>query len=329
LLKENDIRPADLYEKYLEMSAADALIYFNSSERRQIPCPACENPYAHPVFEKCGFRYVVCNYCSTLYQSPRPPFEDFARFYQDSPSSHYWVETFFPAVAEVRRESLFRPKVIEINKLCQSSNFFPQVVVDVGAGYGLFLEAWREKFPNTEVIAVEPNKTMAAICRSKKLGVLECFAEEAESLNDKVDLVVGLEVIEHVHNPLIFVCSLCKLLKSGGHILLTGLTVDGFDIQVLWEHSRSVCPPHHINFMSIKGFEDLFIKAGFKNIQVFTPGKLDVDIVRNALSSKTDILDEQRFIRTLLGQSQETAAAFQHFLSENRLSSHCWVWAEK
>jgi SAM-dependent methyltransferase len=328
-MKESDIRPADLFQKYLDMSAADAEAFFGASERFDIPCPACESATTKPAFEKWGFHYVVCDNCKTLYQSPRPPQADFSRFYQDSPSSRYWAQTFFPTVAEARREKLFRPKVQEIANLCEKNHFSPHVIADIGAGYGLFLQEWRRSFPETQAIAVEPNPDMADICRSKNLEVLECFAEEAGDLYGKVDLVVGLEVIEHVHDPFSFVCSLWKLLQTEGRILLTGLTIDGFDIQVLWEHSKSIAPPHHINFMSVKGFETLLSRAGFKNIQVFTPGKLDVDIVRNTALEIPDILENQRFIRILLERRQETTEAFQKFLSENQLSSHCWMWAEK
>ncbi len=328
-MKEHEIRPADLFEKYLELSAADALAYFNSSQREDIPCPACGDDITQPAFEKWEFGYVLCETCGSLYQSPRPPVEDFARFYQESPSSIYWAKTFFPAVAEVRRERLFRPKVKQIAQLCKNEAFFPDVLADIGAGYGLFLEEWRKSFPETKLIAVEPNPTLAEVCRSKNFDVAECFAERAAHLNGQVDLIVALEVIEHVHDLKRFCCALRDLLRQGGKILLTGLTVDGFDIQVLWEKSQSISPPHHINFVSIRGFEHLLTRAGFRRIRIFTPGKLDVDIVKNAATENSDIFAGQRFISRLLGRSEVVLQAFQKFLSEHQLSSHCWIWAER
>ena len=328
-MKEHDIRPADLFKKYLELCEADAITYFGSSPRRDIPCPACDSDKATPAFEKWGFGYVLCEFCGTLYQSPRPVQEDFARFYQESPSSLYWAKTFFPTIAEARRESLFRPKVQEIAQLCRDEGFFPDVLADIGAGYGLFLEEWRESFPETDLIAVEPNPTLAEVCRSKSFNVAECFAERAAHLNGKVDLVVALEVIEHVHDLMAFCSALKDLLRKGGKVLLTGLTVDGFDIQVLWEKSKSISPPHHINFVSVLGFEQLFSRAGFRNIRIFTPGKLDVDIVKNTVNENSDILSGQRFVSHLLSRSEAVLQDFQNFLREHQLSSHCWIWAEK
>ena len=328
-MKESDIRPLDLFRKYLKMSVEDAATYFGLSLRENISCPACESEVGTPAFEKNGFGFVLCDVCGTLYQNPRPPMEDFSRFYQESRSAEYWAKAFFPAVAEVRRTSLFRPKVKEIGRLCEEKGFSPEVLADIGAGYGLFLEEWRAIFPETKLIAIEPNPDLAEVCRNKGFNVVESFAEEALDLHGQIDLVVALEVIEHVYDPLIFCRSLRNLLKDGGRILLTGLTVDGFDIQVLWKDSKSISPPHHINFMSIVGFKQLLTRAGFSNVQIFTPGKLDVDIVKNTVAEKPDILTGQRFIKNLLGRSEDVLKEFQKFLRDHQLSSHCWIWAEK
>lgn len=55
-----------------------------------------------------------------------------------------------------------------------------------------------------------------------------------------------------------------------------------------------------------------------------TPGKLDVDIVRNASRQDPDLLRGQRFLQRLINDEQ-SAAAFQDFLADNRMSSHAWV----
>jgi hypothetical protein len=59
-------------------------------------------------------------------------------------------------------------------------------------------------------------------------------------------------------------------------------------------------------------------------IEVMTPGRLDVDIVRNAVASDESILDGQRFLKRVLSDDV-VAAEFQRFLAEHQLSSHAWV----
>lgn len=328
-MKEKDIRPTDVLLEYLRLSALDAKHYFDPARRVAVPCPACGSDDPQYAFEKHGFAYDVCGACGTLYLSPRPPLEEFEAFYNDSPSSLYWANTFSPAVAEVRREKIFVPRVEKISGMCNSRHFFPKMVMDVGAGYGIFLEEWKKVHSGSSVCAVEPGAELAETCREKGIEVLKCFAEHADAWAGRADLLTCFEVIEHAHNPLMFIQALYRLLQSGGQILISGLCVDGFDIQTLWEESNSISPPHHINFMSVRGFEILFKRAGFSEVRIMTPGKLDVDIIKNTFDQNPALAEKNRFANLLIARGGDARESFQRFLQEHLLSSHCWVFAKK
>ena len=68
--------------------------------------------------------------------------------------------------------------------------------------------------------------------------------------------------------------------RTGGYLFISTLCIDGFDLQLLWDNSSQISPPHHINFLSIKGFQLLFERAGISDISITTPGELDVEIVK-------------------------------------------------
>ena len=138
-------------------------------------------------------------------------------------------------------------------------------------------------------------------------------------MHDRFDLVISSEVIEHVFSPEEFVRSLHQLTKPSGQVLLTGLGYEGFDILVLQEKSNSIFPPHHLNFLSIKGFEILFKRIDFKKVDIWTPGVLDVDIVMNS-----GVVPE--FLK-VLGRRQGALQEFQSFLASQKLSSHVWCLA--
>ena len=59
-------------------------------------------------------------------------------------------------------------------------------------------------------------------------------------------------------------------------------------MQLLRQNSNQIHPPHHINFFSKKGYLNIFQNLNLKEIKVSTPGLLDLDIVRNYFSEKTD-----------------------------------------
>jgi len=329
-MKEEDIRPSHLHEKYLRLSKEDAKLFFSDNSRwQQIPCPACSSSAVENCFVKDGFGYVECCDCGSLYQSPRPSIEEFEQFYIDSPSSNYWAEEFFPKIAEARRELIFRPRVKKISEYCDDKNIPHNTIVDVGAGFGIFLDEWRNQHPDDSLCAIEPGKKLAQACRDKKIETLEVLAEHAQNWNEKGDLVTCFEVIEHVHSPISFIESLKMLTKPGGHVLVSGLGVDGYDIQVLWNESKSISPPHHINFMSVQGFELLFERAGFKDVDVITPGQLDVEIVNKALDSNPELAKQNRFATFLSNCNDQVQNEFQEFLQRNRMSSHVWIFAKR
>ena len=116
--------------------------------------------------------------------------------------------------------------------------------------------------------------------------------------------------------------------RSGGYVFISTLCIDGFDLQMLWEKSSQISPPHHINFLSLNGFRSLFDRAGLKNIQLTTPWQLDVDIVRNNVKSISNKTNIYKFLNKIIND-EIIAENFQNFLAKNQLSSHVWVFGEK
>jgi len=326
-MKEKDIRPANLMLKYAELSAKDAKFFFKGGERSSLLCIGCNSQNTSFQFNKNTFDYVLCDECGSLFQSPRPKIEAFEAFYKDSESSRYWAEVFFPIVSEARREKIFKPRVKRLMSMCDNVNLEVLKLIDVGAGYGVFLDEWRVLNPDTQLLAIEPSFSLAEDCRKKQLKVVESIVEKVDGYDNYADLVVCFEVLEHVNSPIEFINVLTKLVRPGGYIFISTLCIDGFDLQVLWDKSSQISPPHHINFHSIKGFKSLFERAGYTDILIETPGQLDVDIVLNFIKNSPDLLEDNRFIKSLI--DEDKAEAFQTFLKENNLSSHAWIMAKK
>lgn len=326
-MKESDIRPDGLLDKYLALSKEDAKLFFSEGLRRDIDCIACGSCNVLHAFSKHNFGFSVCSDCGTLYQTPRPELSAFERFYRDSNSSNYWAEVFFPAVAESRREKIFRYRAKQLKNKFDSFGFEITNLIDVGAGYGIFLEEWQKISPASRLIAVEPSRSLAKECRNRGLEVVEEIAEEVEGYDESADLVVCFEVLEHIHNPLDFMTRLKRLVRPGGYVFVSTLCIDGFDLQQLWDQSNQISPPHHINFFSISGFSQLFARSGLVNIEITTPGKLDVEIVRKAVIQNPKLLKKNCFIKKIINNEQ-VSSNFQNFLSENCLSSHAWIFGQ-
>lgn len=333
-MKEEDIRPAELFNEYLRLSAEDAERLFSVWENAMVerPCPGCGKETATPRFVKHGFTFAACNRCDTLFALTVPTEEQLSHLYRDSKSARYWAEVFFPSVNEVRRKKIFRPRVIQALDKLSKLGVGLSTVVDVGAGTGIFLDELKHIMPDVEARAVEPGVALAEICREKGYDTYEGFISDAAEnprWQGVADLVTSFEVIEHLLDPMRFIADVSRLLKPGGIVLVTGLCGDGFDIRTLGERSKSVSPPHHLNFLSRRGAEGLVRRAGLELVEFATPGRLDVDIVKNAMAENDNAVEDP-FLRMLLIQSgPEAQNAFQRFLAENGLSSHMWIYARR
>ena len=140
-MRENDIRPKELFATYLKLSRQDAETFFPDPSALELSeCPGCAATSPIPQYKKHGFDIVECSNCGTLFVNPRPAAAQLKAFYQDSPSTDFWANTFFPAVAEVRQEKIFKPRAARAIDLARGAGVSPHIVFDIGGGYGLFLQ---------------------------------------------------------------------------------------------------------------------------------------------------------------------------------------------
>jgi hypothetical protein len=322
-VKEEEIRPRAVFEEYLRLAALDADSYFGNSARQVLPCPAC-GTRGRLAFGKHGFLYEECPACQTLFVSPRPPAEDFFRYYQESASARYFATTFYRQTAEARREKLWRPKATRVRDVLKAHGAAGHGVIDIGGGYGLFAEEY-QSLCGCGVTVIEPGPELAGVCRDKGMQVVESFLEnvQTEQLPEGPRAFVSFELFEHLHDCGVFLQRLSCLMQSGDMFLFTTLSGMGVDIQALWEDSNSISL-QHLNFFNPKSIKLLIDRSGLKVLQVATPGRLDLDILFN---NKELIKD--RFWRNVIAQaSPKEREDLQEFVASRGLSSHMFVVCE-
>lgn len=329
-IKEEEIRPDELFSKFMDLSAQDAQNFFSKNEFIDVACPACSGSDMADSFEKFGFRYTHCANCGSVCASPRPTPEALLRYYAESESQRFWCEEILKHTGEKRKQSITLPAMERVHNIMKDMvQKEPKRVLDVGAANGTFLLEWKKRHEAAELIAIEPGGEAAQKCRDQGIKVFESFVEdEAERGEAQGDLVTCFEVLEHVQNPERFTKALYNVTAPGGVAIISCLGVDGFDIQLLWEKSRSIMPPYHLNFLSKKGMETIFSTAGFDKVEILTPGRLDVQIVEKSIE-RGIVPELSRFEKLLLSRGEETLQAFQKFLAEHALSSHVWIVCHK
>ncbi len=324
-IKEDEIRPEDIFNEFMDLSAKDAQGFFDKSKFVEIACPACNSEGIESCFEKHSFCYNHCDKCGSIYVSPRPDLSELIRYYSVSDSQKFWSDNILKKTGDKRKEVIMLPNITRIEGILERDNRNPKRVLDVGSANGAFLTEWKKRHLDAELYGVEPGKESAQQCRDLGITTYENSVEN-EAGNNSVsgDLVTCFEVVEHVQDPELFAKAIYDVTASGGVAVMSCLGADGFDIQLLWEKSRSLMPPYHLNFLSQNGMVELFSKAGFDRVEIFTPGRLDVQIVEKSIE-RGITPDLSRFEKLLLSKGENVLQAFQKFLADHCLSSHVWI----
>lgn len=203
-----------------------------------------------------NFNLVCCPICDLLYVSE---FFDLdasldqaynAAEYDSNEEAIYAAKTYAQALAT---------KISKLNTYDSA--------LEIGTGNGAFLSELLDlKFQN--VVGVEPSIS-AANCASaeiRKLIRVEMFAVENFE-PESFDLVVICQTLEHLEDPLLFIDSAHKLLKTGGMLMVVGHNYRHWLMRVLGARSP-IIDIEHFQLFSPQSLTFILEKCKFSNIEI-------------------------------------------------------------
>ena len=146
---------------------------------------------------------------------------------------------------------------------------------------------------------------------------VDIIEDKVKLLNNKLSPIVDAEIEDFLtNNSLNFTETLDKKLAYQNADYVVIATPTDYDPDT--------------NYFNTSSIKKLFNKCGFKVIETFTPGQLDVDLVRNKVLEKKFSLKDNPFYEDIIMNNYETKGLeFQRFLTQNNLSSNMWVIAQK
>lgn len=286
------------------------------------PCPACGASEGRPAYEKSGLHYRECPACATLYVSPAPLEEALRSFFEGSEAVRFWNQRIWAGTREVRRRRIHAPLAAWI--IATLDRHLPEArwTVDLSwHGRPLIEELRDQGAPLTRITAAGPMAAQEFVGFEGDGIELRVVAPGQIPEAGAVDAVTAFDSLPRAADVDRFMTTMSELLRPGGLLFLTAVSVDGFDLQVLWNDASSVHPPDRINLFSVEGLERMAERHGFEVLEFSTPGAFDVSVVRQAMLMDPEA-DVPRFVRSLLRRGEEATEDFQVFLQHHRLSSH-------
>jgi SAM-dependent methyltransferase len=254
-------------------------IFINNNKK--IICPVCESKNLCPYKIGTSFELTKCIKCNLVFSSITPTEEDISKYYEKY--AYEGISELSP-ITTIR----FHEWLAKFESFRKLNN-----ILDVGCGRGEFLEEAQKIGWN--VIGSEYSETAVKILKEKKIPTIS--GDIVEYLTDKYfDVIVSIEVIEHLRTPLQNIEKMFSLLRPGGLLFLTTpnrKSLTGLIIKSRW---RVFEYPEHLFYFSIGSMEKLLIKVGFREIKIITTG-ISPTAIKNGIfkKDKTTLQSEEEF----------------------------------
>jgi 2-polyprenyl-3-methyl-5-hydroxy-6-metoxy-1,4-benzoquinol methylase len=93
-------------------------------------------------------------------------------------------------------------------------------IVDLGCGEGVLLEKLVKKFPNLNIIGIDIMLENVEICQKRLLPARQGNLYDLDIKDGSIDVVILMEVIEHLENAPKAIKEIYRILKSNGKLIV-------------------------------------------------------------------------------------------------------------
>lgn len=239
-------------------------------------CPVCQSADATLFAQARDFeyftseetyQYLECTHCGAVYLN-HPPIDRLNEIY---PSNYYSYvsrqEGFFESVKQWLDGRLFKKSLDQIPGDGLS-------VLDVGGGAGWLLSLVRKLSPRvvqTHEVDVAESVRAAAEAAGHQF---HCARIEEFETTERFDLILMLNLIEHVSDPVGVLSALSRLVSDRGLILVKTPNTDTLDRRIFQHRNWGGfhCPRHWVLF-TMEGFTRLAEQCGLEVVEAkYTQG---------------------------------------------------------
>jgi len=200
---------------------------------------------------------VKCSNCNFVFSEWIPSKQELVDYY----ASDYDRTSYFSPITEKRYNQLLD----DFEKYKSTGR-----ILDIGAGCGFFLKTAQKR--GWEVYGTEIDSSAVANCIDPNIKMSFGDINTIDFPENYFDVVVHIEVIEHINNPNEYVSEIYKILRPGGITYLTTPNFNAIHRYRLKGKYDIISYPNHLCYYTTKTIKDLFNSHKLKPIKVKTTG---------------------------------------------------------
>jgi len=337
--KFSENRTVEEARKIFESRINDAKIIYDKFrlDFQYRPCPICgQDEYIN--LDKFINRYDVCKckICNSEYVNPVPSLDALSYYYNKCENNRLFDELNLKRQKkDFRLDSRIDFVKEFVEKIISRRNEGKINILEIGCSNGTFLSLLNEFISSIDaqskidLYGIDIDKSVIENSVDKSLNFQVLPAEKINELNIKFDMILHFELIEHLHDPVLFINSIYENLSDGGFTIFTTPNSLGLEIKAIGYNktrllAHSIFPPMHLNAFNTENILLFANKNKFKLKSIETPGKLDMDL----LTIVSDELEDEN-LKEISLMDEKTKAYFQFLTSYLNSSSHMRVVFER
>jgi SAM-dependent methyltransferase len=232
-----------------------------------LACQICGSTEAVPIVRKFEHTIARCQRCGLIYANPRMPAESIlARYSQD-----YFSNEYLPAqgVQDGQYDldyfdRRYRPWLALVERQVGGIG----AMLEIGAGAGFYLKAaqragWR-------VTGIELSEAAVAFAHDQLgLDVLRMPAEQLDLPDQAFDVVVMLEVIEHLFEPRRVLENARGLLRPAGTLVISTPNFNAFSRLALGSSWAVLSPGEHLYYFTENSLRVILEATGYDSVRFY------------------------------------------------------------
>ncbi len=231
---------------------------------KQIECPLCGKKDFKLTLKKDDlnkyYNLVECKNCGLVFINPLPTDEELKEYYN-----------FEYSVPEYQRLKIIKKAEKILNLLEKFGLKKNSKILEIGASHGFFLNEVKKRGFIPYGVEISKNA-----CENAKryfgIKIENCDFLQSKYANKKefFDVVVLLDVLEHLTNQNEILKNINKVLKRGGFLVLTLPNIDSYEFKLCGKYWEWLSPPAHLFYYSPKTIKKMLEKHGFEVIYLET-----------------------------------------------------------
>jgi SAM-dependent methyltransferase len=249
------------YAASLQCNAAGAIV---PSLLVQRTCPLCGSHNAQQQFVKYGIPIQRCDTCDFSFANPmlRP---DVAMALETGALANdhlaFITQDFYKRCAALRFEH-------ELQQVLMHHRGAPVHVLEIGASVGIGLDV--AKAYALQPVGIEPSHVAASVAREAGHTIIEDIFQAAHFPEQHFDIVMSMDVLEHVPDPIDFLVQARSVLQPDGLLLIQVPNAGALISLVEGAANQIYNGLIHLNYFDCQSLDAAAQKAGLVPLRTTT-----------------------------------------------------------